>query len=57
MRSVRDVATRVAGQEARVAPILARVAQASKASKAARATKKPFEFGVSEFLGGLFKGR
>ena len=57
MRSVRDVATRVAGQEARVAPILARVAQASKASQAARATKKPFEFGVSEFLGGLFKGR
>lgn len=57
MRSVRDAAARVAGQEARVAPILARVAQANRASQEARATKKPFEFGISEFLGGLFKGR
>jgi LysM repeat protein len=57
MRSVRDVASRVAGQEARIAPILARVAQANRASQEARATKKPFELGISEFLGGLFKGR
>lgn len=57
MRSVRDVVSRVAGQEARVAPILARVAQANRASQEARATKKPFELGISEFLGGLFKGR